>query len=82
MITAVRHLPASRAAVVATLEPVLGALIAWPIHHQALSPVQIAGGLVVVGAVVWVQAPRPALEAELAPARGAPRRAPPRARVE
>jgi drug/metabolite transporter (DMT)-like permease len=80
MIAAVRHLPASRAAVVATLEPVLGALLAWPIQHQALSPVQIAGGLVVVGAIIWVQAQRPALEAELAPAYGTRRRA--RAPVE
>ncbi len=80
MIAAVRHLPASRAAVVATLEPVLGALLAWPILNQALSPVQAVGGLVVVGAIIWVQAQRPALEAELAPAYGAGRRS--GARVE
>ncbi len=80
MIAAVRHLPASRAAVVATLEPVLGALLAWPIQHQALSAVQIVGGLVVVAAVIWVQAQRSELEAELAPAWGAGRRA--GARVE
>jgi drug/metabolite transporter (DMT)-like permease len=76
MIAAVRHLPASRAAVVATLEPVLGALLAGPIQHQWLSAVQIAGGLVVVGAIVWVQAQRPQLEAELAPPYRSRRRAP------
>lgn len=77
MITAVRHLPAARAAVIATLEPVLGAVLAWPILNQALSPVQIAGGLLVVGAIVWVQSQRPHLEAELAPAyRSAPKAAP------
>jgi drug/metabolite transporter (DMT)-like permease len=76
MFTAVRHLPAHRAAVVATLEPLLAAVLAWPIHGQALSPAQIAGGLLVVGAIVWVQSQRPALEAELAPAYGAARRAP------
>jgi drug/metabolite transporter (DMT)-like permease len=70
MVAALRHLPAPRAAVVATLEPVLGAILAWPIHDQGLSPLQIAGGLVVVGAIVWVQAQRPELEAELAPAYG------------
>jgi drug/metabolite transporter (DMT)-like permease len=80
MIAAVRHLPASRAAVVATLEPVLGAALAWPIQHQALSAVQILGGLVVVGAIIWVQSQRPALEAELAPTYGSGRRA--GARVE
>jgi drug/metabolite transporter (DMT)-like permease len=70
MITAVRHLPAHRAAVVATLEPVLGALLAWPIHDQALSPVQIMGGLIVVGAIIWIQTQRAELETELAPAYG------------
>lgn len=74
MFAAVRQVPAARAAVVATLEPVLGALLAWPIHSQSLSPAQIAGGLVVVGAVVWVQSQRPRLEAELAPAYGTGRR--------
>ena len=53
---------------IATLEPVLGAVLAWPILNQALSPVQIAGGLVVVAAIVWIQTQRPQLEAELAPA--------------
>jgi drug/metabolite transporter (DMT)-like permease len=76
MFAAVRQLPASRAAVVATLEPVLGALLAWPIHGEALSPVQIGGGLIVVGAIIWVQSQRPQLEAELAPAYGSRRRRP------
>jgi drug/metabolite transporter (DMT)-like permease len=67
MVAAVRQLPAARAAVVATLEPVLGAALAWPIHGQALSPIQIAGGLVVVAAVIRVQSQGPQLEAELAP---------------
>ena len=75
MFAAVRHLPAPRAAVVATLEPVLAAVLAWAIHGEALAPAQIAGGLVVIGAVVWVQFQRPRLEAELAPAYGAGRRA-------
>jgi drug/metabolite transporter (DMT)-like permease len=80
MITALRHLPAARAGVVATLEPVLGALLAWPILSQALSPVQIVGGLIVVGAVVWVRTQRSAAETELAPAFGTSlRRRPPRA---
>jgi drug/metabolite transporter (DMT)-like permease len=68
MVAAVRHLPASRAAVVATLEPVFGALLAWPIHGQALAPIQIAGGLLAIGAIIWVQSQRTGLEAELAPA--------------
>jgi drug/metabolite transporter (DMT)-like permease len=67
MISAVRHLPAARAAVVATLEPVLGAVLAWPIHGQTLSAGQIAGGLVTIGAVLWVQTQAPEPESELAP---------------
>jgi drug/metabolite transporter (DMT)-like permease len=67
IVTAVRHIPAPRAAVVATLEPVLAAMIAWPVLDQALDGPQIAGIVVVVCAVVWVQSHRPELEAEMAP---------------
>ncbi|MGZ4250178.1 MAG: EamA family transporter, partial [Solirubrobacteraceae bacterium] len=74
MITALRHTPAPRAGVVATLEPVLGALLAWPILGQALSPIQIAGGITVITAVVWVRMQRSVVDAELAPAFGNVRR--------
>jgi drug/metabolite transporter, DME family len=67
MVAALRHIPAPRAAVVATLEPVLAAVFAWLIHDEALTAVQLAGGAFVLGAVVWVQSRRPDLEAELAP---------------
>jgi drug/metabolite transporter (DMT)-like permease len=71
MILAVRHIPGVRAAVVATLEPVLGALIAWPVHGQVLSIPQLVGAVIVLAAVVWVQSHRPELDAEGAPAYGA-----------
>jgi drug/metabolite transporter (DMT)-like permease len=74
IVAALRHVPASRAAVVATLEPVLAALIAWPVLGQTLDVAQIAGGLMVVGAVIWVQAQRPVHEEEAAPAYGERRR--------
>lgn len=65
-----RHVPASRAAVVAALEPVLAALFAWLIHDEALAAVQLAGGLIVVASVAWVQSHRPdAAEAAPAPRR-------------
>ncbi len=70
MVAALRHVPAPRAGVVATLEPVLAAVFAWIIHDEALAAVQIAGGMAVVAAVAWVQSRRPDLEAELAPVRG------------
>jgi drug/metabolite transporter (DMT)-like permease len=74
IVAALRHVPASRAAVVATLEPVLAAIIAWPVLGQRLDVAQIAGGLIVVGAVIWVQVQRPAHEDEAAPAYGTRRR--------
>ena len=38
MVAALRHVPAPRAGVVATLEPVLAAVFAWVIHDEALAP--------------------------------------------
>ena len=67
VVAALRHLPAPRAAVVATLEPVLAAIFAWWLHDEHLALVQLAGGVLVLGAVLWVQSHRPDLEAELAP---------------
>jgi drug/metabolite transporter (DMT)-like permease len=67
MVSALRHVPAPRAAVVATLEPVLAGVFAWILHDEALAAVQIAGGAAVLTAVAWVQSRRPDLEAELAP---------------
>ena len=70
MVTAVRHIPASRAVIVATLEPALGAVFEWWIHGTKLAPVQIAGGIAVLVAVVWVQMQRPDMQQESAPALG------------
>jgi drug/metabolite transporter (DMT)-like permease len=68
MIAALRHLPSPRAAVVATLEPVLGALFAYLLLGESLAPIQLAGACAVIAAVAWVQLSRPDLEAESAPA--------------
>jgi drug/metabolite transporter (DMT)-like permease len=67
IVAALRHLPGPRVAVAATLEPVLGAVFAWFLHHEQLALVQISGGALVLAAVLWVQSRRPDLEAELAP---------------
>jgi drug/metabolite transporter (DMT)-like permease len=67
MVAALRHIPAPRAAVVATLEPVLAAVFAYFLLDQALAAVQIAGGAAVLVAVAWVQSRRPDVEAEMAP---------------
>jgi drug/metabolite transporter (DMT)-like permease len=70
MVAAVRLIPAPRAAVVATLEPVLAAAFAWVLQGERLSAAQLAGGVAVVSAVVWVQAHRPDVAAESVPAAG------------
>jgi drug/metabolite transporter (DMT)-like permease len=67
IVASLRHIPAPRAAVVATLEPALAAVFAWIFLGEELAAVQIAGGAVVVTAVAWVQSKRPDLEAEGAP---------------
>lgn len=43
---------AERAAIAATLEPPIGGVIAWVWLGQTLSPGQIAGGLLVIGAIL------------------------------
>ena len=67
-VAALRHLPAARVGVVATLEPVLATVLAWVIHGEGLVGAQIAGGLLVVAAVGWVQTHAPAREVEAVPA--------------
>ena len=59
----VGRLRAERAAIVATSEPVLAALFAWILLGQTLSAMQIAGGVLVVIAIVTLETrgrrPRP-----------------------
>ena len=64
IVAALRHVPAARAAAVATLEPALSALFAFLIHDEALAAVQIAGIAIVLSAVAWVQLQRPDIAAE------------------
>lgn len=46
---------AERAAIAATLEPVIAAVVAWVWLGQRLSPSQVAGGALVVAAVAFLQ---------------------------
>jgi DME family drug/metabolite transporter len=69
MVAALALIPAPRAGVVATLEPVLAALFAWVLVGEALAALQVFGIVLVVAAVVWVQLHRSDLEAEAAPGR-------------
>lgn len=49
---------AVNSAPVLNLEPIASMLIAWAILGQRIGPVQMAGGLVVVGAIVWMSSGR------------------------
>jgi drug/metabolite transporter (DMT)-like permease len=69
VVAALRHIPAPRAAIAATLEPVLAALFAWWLHDEHLALAQLSGGFLVLGAVLWVQSHRSDVESELAPPR-------------
>jgi drug/metabolite transporter (DMT)-like permease len=55
----VQRVRAERAAIAATLEPIAGVILAWIFLSQELSGAQIAGGMLVLGAVVALQLRRP-----------------------
>jgi drug/metabolite transporter (DMT)-like permease len=59
-LAALRHLPPTTAGIVATIEPVLAAIVAWLWVEQVLSGWQIAGGVVVLAGIVLAQTARTA----------------------
>jgi DME family drug/metabolite transporter len=52
---AVQRVRPERAAVVATLEPLFAAVIAWAWLGQTLSAMQVLGGLLILFSVLWLQ---------------------------
>jgi drug/metabolite transporter, DME family len=63
----VERVKAERAAIAATLEPVLGAVVAWILLDQSLGALQTVGGVLVIAAVILIQTGRskPVLTPEL-----------------
>ena len=59
---AVGRLRAERAVIAATLEPFFAGVVAWLWLDQVLSLLQIAGGVAILSAVMWLQLRRPAVE--------------------
>lgn len=55
---ALRHLSATRASIVMTLEPVVAALVAWAWLGETLGAAQLAGGLVVIVGILLAQSAR------------------------
>jgi drug/metabolite transporter (DMT)-like permease len=58
LVSGLRHLSASRVAIVAMLEPVAGAFVAWAWLAESLDTVQLAGAGVVLAAIVLAQTAR------------------------
>ena len=58
MITALRHIPATRATVVAMIEPVLAGVVAYAWLGEEISVEQLIGGLLVLAAIVLAQTAR------------------------
>jgi drug/metabolite transporter (DMT)-like permease len=54
---ALRHIDATKASVTATLEPVVAALGAFVLFGETLTALQLAGGALVLAAILVVQAP-------------------------
>lgn len=58
LVSALHHVPATRVTIVAMLEPVLAALVAWVWLEEELAALQVAGGLIVLAGVVLAQTAR------------------------
>jgi drug/metabolite transporter (DMT)-like permease len=58
LVSALRHLSATSVGIVAMLEPVAGALVAWAWLGESLDGVQLAGAVVVLVAIVLAQTAR------------------------
>lgn len=54
MFTVLPKLGVGRYAAVMNVEPIFALVLAWIILGQAIAPLQVAGGLIVVGAVMWL----------------------------
>lgn len=55
---ALRHIPATRAAIVSTLEPVLATIIAWAWLGESFGPSQLVGGAIVIAGIFLAQTAR------------------------
>src|SRR5579862_3948 len=58
LVSALRHLPATRVAIIAMLEPVVATAVAWAWLGEALGAVQLTGAAIVLAAIVLAQTAR------------------------
>jgi drug/metabolite transporter (DMT)-like permease len=66
-LVALHHIDATRASITATLEPAIAGVAAYLLLGESLGVLQILGGLLVVAAILVVQAPDGLAKAELPP---------------
>jgi drug/metabolite transporter (DMT)-like permease len=53
-----RHISATRASIVATLEPVVATVVAWAWLGETFGPTQLVGGLIVIAGILVAQSAR------------------------
>ena len=58
LVSALHHVPATRVTIVAMLELILAAIVAWVWLGEELAAVQIVGGLIVLVGVILAQTAR------------------------
>ncbi len=58
LVSALRHIAATRAGIVAMLEPVVGALVGWAWLAEGLDNVQLVGAAIVLAAIALAQTAR------------------------
>jgi drug/metabolite transporter (DMT)-like permease len=58
VVSALRHISATRVAIVATLEPVVASVVAWAWLGESLGTAQLTGGAVVLAGIVLAQTAR------------------------
>ena len=59
MVAALHYVPATRATIVAMAEPLLAGLVAYAWLEESIGAGQIAGGMLVLAAIVLAQTARP-----------------------
>ena len=58
IVSALRHLPATRVGIIAMLEPVAATIVAWAWLDESLSATQLVGAAIVLAAIVLAQTAR------------------------
>ena len=58
LVTALRHLPATRVAIIAMLEPVVATAVAWAWLGESFAALQLTGALVVLASIALAQTAR------------------------